>query len=390
MVDRSCGLRMLTRLGGTGTIGEPPVLDVVTWKAYRPTRYVEQEQPAQYGEHRHPRGHMAPRPRSDRPFKALTYCRRCTETADPFGLTANKAIRIRGSAFHLGQTIEGLPLTGVVGGATSMIWKTWTASPLRGAVPVKGFGFQRHRANRPDHSWPLDAGVQRQGKLCSYGFNRVYGRIDSGLLPTDTKLFASYSYTTVYNGAGPGSRPLIGTTSLRFTQKRRIPPSSRFSAPTTIPNRTISAPELQSSHPSRRVRKLQQAAFRHPRSGHQLLRFQPKRILRLQPVRQPGNQTRYVQISVKPYYWRRRLPAVASNNLLAARASPLGYRARTSGTGRAVRHCRRASGDFGLLVAGHGIAVSPSVGQRLTASSFGRPGLCRLVGAVQTGKSRIP
>ncbi|CAI8842036.1 iron complex outermembrane recepter protein [Methylocaldum szegediense] len=223
------GLGCLPVWAEPAPIGEPPVLDVVTVEGVQTDAdYVEPKgsQPNTESTVSREGIRRLAGPGQTNVFKALDLLPSLhTETADPFGLTANRAIRIRGKgAFHLGQTIEGLPLTGVVGGADIYDLENMDGITLyRGAVPPdKGFGFS-NATGLIDQTIlrPFDKpGFSVRESFGSYGFNRVYGRIDSGLLPTDTKLFASYSYTTAYKWRGAGESPANRhNLGFGFTQK---------------------------------------------------------------------------------------------------------------------------------------------------------------------------
>ena len=138
------------------------------------------------------------------------------ESTDPYGLVQDQsAIRIRGQAGatfgKLSQTINGLPM-GITSGQGSMgkmvdLGNVDAISVTRGAIPAdQGFGFG-------NVAGALDLHIQEPGftpgatieqKYGSYGFSRTFGRVDSGQLPTQTRLFgsASYSREDKWRGAG--------------------------------------------------------------------------------------------------------------------------------------------------------------------------------------------
>lgn len=134
------------------------------------------------------------------------------QTADPYGLSSQFSVNIRGkTAFHLAQTIEDLPVNGVVGGFQLFDLENVSNLTLySGAIPVD-HGFAPSNATGQLNMGllrPLDrfAVTYRQSNG-SFAFNRSFGRIDSGQLPTDTKLFVSYSYSYAHKWKGEGDAP---------------------------------------------------------------------------------------------------------------------------------------------------------------------------------------
>lgn len=134
------------------------------------------------------------------------------QTADPYGLSSQFSVNIRGkTAFHLAQTIEDLPVNGVVGGFQLFDLENINDLTLySGAIPVD-HGFAPSNATgqlnlgilRPQDQF----GVTYRQSNGSFQFNRSYGRIDTGLLPTKTKLFVSYSYSHAHKWKGEGDAP---------------------------------------------------------------------------------------------------------------------------------------------------------------------------------------
>lgn len=132
--------------------------------------------------------------------------------AEPYGLGAQFTVNIRGkSAFQLAQTIEDLPVNGAVGGFQLFDLENIKDVTLySGAIPVD-HGFAPSNATgqlnlsilRPQDRFGL---TYRQSNG-SFSFNRTYGRIDSGMLPSRTKFFLSYSYSDSHKWKGEGDAP---------------------------------------------------------------------------------------------------------------------------------------------------------------------------------------
>jgi iron complex outermembrane receptor protein len=137
------------------------------------------------------------------------------ESIDPYGLVNDGTIRIRGqSAFTFGslsQTLNGLPI-GVSTGQGSMgniidLENIDSLAVSRGPIPAdKGLGFG-------DAAGALELHIQEPGyapstvvqqKYGSFGFTRSYARLDSGELPTKSRVFGSFSYSeeTKWRGTG--------------------------------------------------------------------------------------------------------------------------------------------------------------------------------------------
>ena len=138
---------------------------------------------------------------------------------DAYGLSNDANIRIRGlSAFTFGslsQTINGVPIGistgyGASGNFVDME-NIGSMSLYRGPIPADhGFGFG-------DAAGALDLevlapsyerGATIEQKYGSFNFNRSYARIDSGKLPTNTRLFGSFShsYADKWRGTGDTDR----------------------------------------------------------------------------------------------------------------------------------------------------------------------------------------
>jgi iron complex outermembrane receptor protein len=153
-------------------------------------------------------------PAGTNPLKAIQLAPSVNfESADATGTTLNQTIRIRGkSSFHLSRTIEGLPITGIVGGADLVDMDNVEAvSVYRGALPAnRGFGISNTSGvvdielRRPQDRAAFDASLT--GGTDSY--RRVFARFDSGTLGTGTALFLSGASADgdKWRGKGENSR----------------------------------------------------------------------------------------------------------------------------------------------------------------------------------------
>ncbi|SKA15246.1 iron complex outermembrane recepter protein [Trichlorobacter thiogenes] len=160
-------------------------------------------------------------PSRTNPYKALDLLPSVhTEGTDAFGLSMDQnPLRVRGQIAdtftRLSRTIEGLPLGVNVGqGAMGNLIDLDNLSELsliRGAIPAdKGLGFG-NTAGALEQSLDWGSNTMGLSLLRSDGsehFNRTFVRLDSGELPTKTKLFSSASYTGAdkWRGAGTGER----------------------------------------------------------------------------------------------------------------------------------------------------------------------------------------
>lgn len=134
------------------------------------------------------------------------------QTVEPYGLGSQFSVNIRGkTAFHLARTIEDLPINGVVGGFELFDLENVNSLTLySGAIPTD-HGFAPSNATgqlnlsllRPRDTF----GVTYRQSNGSFQFNRTYGRVDTGELPTKTKLFLSYSYSDAHKWKGDGDAP---------------------------------------------------------------------------------------------------------------------------------------------------------------------------------------
>lgn len=133
------------------------------------------------------------------------------DTADPYGLSFTRSINLRGkSDFFLDRTVDGLPLSGIVGGTTDLFDLEDVRSEQVFLGPIlanQGFGAY-------DTGGVLDqtliqprsgrgAYIEQSGG--SDAFRRSFVRLGSGELATGTALYASGSTAYADNWKGPGS-----------------------------------------------------------------------------------------------------------------------------------------------------------------------------------------
>ncbi|BBA35052.1 ligand-gated TonB-dependent outer membrane channel [Methylocaldum marinum] len=163
-------------------------------------------------------------PGQTNPQQALQYLPSVNfQSADPYGLSSNQppgnpSMRIRGrptsspGSPHSLRTVEDLPLTGAPGGGAAIydLENIQALTVYKGAMlPDKGLGFGNIAGNinlrmrRPDE----EPGVFLKQDFGSFDFFRTFLRGDSGRLPSDTRLFGSYSYTTADKWRGSGGSP---------------------------------------------------------------------------------------------------------------------------------------------------------------------------------------
>lgn len=138
------------------------------------------------------------------------------EGADPYGLSSTQSIRSRGrpnSSQAPGQTFEGMPLSNLGGFTGTQMFDLENVDAItffRGAVPIdKGAGFVNASGSVDMHfARPADSfGAQTSASFGSFGFNRLFARVDSGKLPAGTQIFLSASHTEAnkWRGAGESS-----------------------------------------------------------------------------------------------------------------------------------------------------------------------------------------
>jgi iron complex outermembrane recepter protein len=135
------------------------------------------------------------------------------QTADAYGLALGKTLRLRGafSGDSFLRNIEGLPVSSHGGGGDFIDFENiQNINIYRGAIPTaRGFGV-RNMTGGEDLSilWPDDkfGGMIKQS-LGTENFRRTFLRVDSGLLPSGTKFFTSYSTTSADKWRGEGGQP---------------------------------------------------------------------------------------------------------------------------------------------------------------------------------------
>ncbi|MBW1791706.1 MAG: TonB-dependent receptor, partial [Deltaproteobacteria bacterium] len=133
------------------------------------------------------------------------------ESFDPYGLSSSYS-RVRGlKDMYIGMTVEGIPNYGIMPiGAREHIYDTEnieSVSLYKGASPADlGTGSGNRggaielQMRRPENK----IGAEIIQSFGSDDFMRSFLRIDSGKLPTETKLFASYSYSQADKWKGKG------------------------------------------------------------------------------------------------------------------------------------------------------------------------------------------
>ncbi len=133
--------------------------------------------------------------------------------SDPFGLQG-RTINIRGkSSFHLSNTVEGLPIMGIVGGADLFDLEDVAQEDLyRGGLQAgQGLAISNASGSIDQRLLvPQDKlGVFGDQSFGSFNFRKTFGRLDTGTLPgSGTRAFVSGSTTAAdkWKGAGDESR----------------------------------------------------------------------------------------------------------------------------------------------------------------------------------------
>lgn len=121
------------------------------------------------------------------------------ESPDPYGVSLNRNINIRGKAdFHLAKNVMGLPVVGIVGGADLFdLENVEEVDVYRGGVPANGGLSPSNATGTIDQllRGPKDTfGVFAKQSGGSDYFHRTFGRLDSGTLTdTGTRFFLSGS-----------------------------------------------------------------------------------------------------------------------------------------------------------------------------------------------------
>jgi iron complex outermembrane receptor protein len=136
------------------------------------------------------------------------------ESPDPYGMSPTRNISIRGKGdFHVTRNIEGLPITGIVGGTDLVDLENVAQVDLyRGAMPANlGLGVSNATGAVDQQLLAPQNKISALGKqaLGSFGFRRTFARLDSGKLPeTGTGAFisGSTSASDKWRGLGDQSR----------------------------------------------------------------------------------------------------------------------------------------------------------------------------------------
>ncbi len=147
------------------------------------------------------------------------------QTADATGVSSTQNIKVRGkSSFHIGRTVEDLPLTGIVGtngiggGELFDMENVSELNVYKGAVASdKGFSLSTSGGVVNANLLPAsnDFGVQLKQTIGSDNFRRTFGRVDSGKIFDDSAFFLSYSNTSGEKWKGEGDSP-DGKTNVNF------------------------------------------------------------------------------------------------------------------------------------------------------------------------------
>jgi len=153
------------------------------------------------------------------------------QTSDALGISNGQNIKIRGkSSFHVGRTVEDLPLTGIVGtngiggGELFDMENVSELNVYKGAIPSdKGFSLSTStgvvNANLLSPSDDFEFSIKQS--LGSDNFRRTFGRVDSGKLPTDSSFYVSYSNTAGDKWKGEGGAP-DGKENVNFGYKQNF------------------------------------------------------------------------------------------------------------------------------------------------------------------------
>lgn len=134
------------------------------------------------------------------------------QSADAFGLSNNRSIRVRGQT-RVASTVEGISLLNY--GLDPGVSDTWLfdienleeVTLYKGAVAAERSFAPYNTAGTMDRTLlrPGDRfGVTLRDNFGTFGLNKIFTRIDTGLLPTKTQLFVSYSHTEADKWKGDG------------------------------------------------------------------------------------------------------------------------------------------------------------------------------------------
>ncbi len=155
------------------------------------------------------------------------------QSADAFGLSNNRSIRVRGQT-RVASTVEGISLLNY--GLSPGVSDAWlfdmenlegvtlykgAVAAEKSLVPYNTAGTMNRTLLRPDDRF----GVTVRDNFGTFGLNKIFTRIDTGLLPTKTKLFVSYSHTEADKWKGTGeSRADIAS----FGLTQQLPAGAKF------------------------------------------------------------------------------------------------------------------------------------------------------------------
>ncbi|HUH42914.1 MAG TPA: TonB-dependent receptor [Sulfurimonas sp.] len=147
------------------------------------------------------------------------------QTADAAGISSTQNIKVRGkSSFHIGRTVEDLPLTGIVGtngiggGELFDMENVSELNVYKGAVASdKGFSLSTSGGVVNANLLPAsnEFGVHLKQSVGTDNFRRTFGRVDSGKVGDDSAFFVSYSNTAGEKWKGEGDSP-DGKTNVNF------------------------------------------------------------------------------------------------------------------------------------------------------------------------------
>jgi iron complex outermembrane recepter protein len=185
------------------------------------------------------------------PYKAISALPSVdVETADAFGMTNNQSIRVRGQNY-IGSTVEGISLMNQ--GLDPGVADRWLfdmdnlseISLTQGGIPPELSLNPYNPGGTMDRKllWPSVArGFMVNEYHGSEQFNRVFVRFDSGMLPSKTSLFASYSHTTADKWKGKGdARANIATVAVQqqVNPSIKIRVAASYSQPETHSYNTL-------------------------------------------------------------------------------------------------------------------------------------------------------
>ncbi len=140
-----------------------------------------------------------------------------TQTADAVGISSGQNIKIRGKgSFHIGKTIEDLPITGIVGangiggGELFDMENIKELKLYKGAIPSdKGFTLSTSTGVVNANLLPpaKEFGAHIKQTIGTEDFMRTFIRADSGKLSSGSAFALSYSHASGDKWRGEGSSP---------------------------------------------------------------------------------------------------------------------------------------------------------------------------------------